>query len=176
MSTPGVGVLIDTDRLKSSNKKEQTNPYFLEVDGQRYYGSSPEDTLQEAKKGLTRKTQTTNIIPLGVKKQKQTSVTDPMETDLKLLGLSAGASTDEIKSAWKKSVKRAHSNKGGTGNVGALTAARDRLLKRVEAAPAAKPLAIMNAPTAKGGGKMRKSLKRKRVFRKKRSTTRKQLK
>jgi hypothetical protein len=178
MPTPGVGVLIDTERLKSSNKEEQVNPYFLEVDGQRYYGSNPEDTLREAKKALTRK-QTTNIIPPGVKKQEQTSITDPMDADLKLLGLSKGATVADIKDAWKKIVKRIHSNKGGTGNVGSVTDAKNRLLERLKntpAAPAPAPNKQLGITNPQGGGKMRKSLKRKRVFRKKRSTTRKHLK
>ena len=179
---PGVGVLIDTRRLKSSNMKEQANPYYIEVDRERYYGSDPKDVLQEAKKALTR-TQKTNIIPPGVKNQKQTSITDPMDADLKLLGLSKGATVADIKKAFTKAALAGHSNKGGTANVGALKDARDRLLERLKdtpaantaAAPASASSAIMNAP-AKGGGKMRKSLKRKRVFRKKRSTTRKHLK
>jgi hypothetical protein len=203
MPTPGVGVLIDTDRLKSSNMGEQANPYFIDVDGERYYGSNPEDTLRQAKKALTRKTQTTNIIPLGVKNQRQTSVTKPVDADLKLLGLRAGATRADIIAAFKKASLAGHSNKGGAANMGDLTAAKNRLLERFKdgsvakpavpaakpavpaakpavpaakpAVPAAKQLAIMNRP-AKGGGKMRKSLKRKRVFRKKRSTTRKQLK
>ena len=173
---PGVGVLIDTRRLKSSNMKEQANPYYIEVDRERYYGSDPKDVLQEATKALTRK-QTTNIIPPGVKKQQQTSITDPMDADLKLLGLSKGATVVEIKAAYKKAVLAGHSNKGGTANMGALQAAKERLLERLKDTPAApapnKQLGITNP---QGGGKMRKSLKRKRVFRKKRSTSRKHLK
>jgi hypothetical protein len=116
---------------------------------------------------------------------------DAMDADLKLLGLSKNATEAEIKAAWKKLIVPGHSNKGGTANVGALTAAKNRLIERLKAASpaaaspaaaspapppaAAKPLAIMNA-TATGGGKMRNSLKRRRTFRKKTSTTRKHLK
>lgn len=192
MATPGVGVLVDTDRLKDPSK--QGTPYFIEVDAKRYYGKTPESAVKEAKKAFSAKS-STNIIPRKSKKQKQTSVTGPMadamDADLKLLGVSKNATEAEIKAAWKKLVVPGHSNKGGTANVGAITAAKNRLIERLKAASpaaaspaaaspapppaAAKPLAIMNA-TATGGGKMRNSLKRRRTFRKKRSTTRKHLK
>lgn len=178
MATPGVGVLIDPDRLKDPAK--QATPYFIQVDGNRYYGKTPESAIKEAKKTFKSES-STNIIPRKAKKQKQTSVTDPMAEDLKLLGLSPGATESEIKAASKKAFLNGHSNKGGTANIGALTAARDRLLSRLKPTPpavkpaAAEPAAILDT-NAKGGGKTRKSLKRKRTFRKKRSATRKHLK
>lgn len=45
--TPGVGVLIDTDRLKTNE-----DPYFIEMpNGKRYYGMSPEHVITVAKRG-----------------------------------------------------------------------------------------------------------------------------
>jgi hypothetical protein len=212
MAAPGVGVLIDTDRLKDPSK--QATPYFIQVDANRYYGKTPESAVKEAKKAFNTKS-STNIVPRKSKKQKQTSVTDPMEADLKLLGVSSGATASEIKAAWKKLALAEHPNMGGTGaNQNALKMARDRLLSRLKATPAAKasaePVAVAEPvaaaaaepaaepataaetatepaaepaaepeaepAAATGGGKMRNSLKRRRTFRKKRSTTRKHLK
>jgi hypothetical protein len=182
MATQGVGVLINTARLK--DLKTQDTPYYIVVDTKEYYGKSPEDAVRQAKKAFSNQLAT---ISRKAKKQKQTAVIaapDPMVADLKLLGLSAGATAAEIKAAWAKLTKAQHPNAGGTGgNQDALKMARDRLLDSLKSkknapapAPAAnKPLAILNTP-AKGGGKMRKPLKRTSTFRKKRSTTRKHLK
>lgn len=184
MATQGVGVLINTARLK--DPKTQDTPYYIVVDAKEYYGKTPEDAVRQAKKAFS--TQLTTI-SRKAKKQKQTAIitpTDPMAADLKLLGLSAAATAAEIKAAWAKLTKAQHPNAGGTGgNQDALKMARDRLLERLKTrkntpapapAPAAnKPLAILNTP-AKGGSKMRKPLKRTSTFRKKTSTTRKHLK
>jgi hypothetical protein len=200
MATQGVGVLINTSRLK--DPKTQDTPYYIVVDAKEYYGKSPEDAVRQAKKAFSNQLAT---ISRKAKKQKQTAIitpTDPMAADLKILGLSAGATAAEIKAAWAKLTRAQHPNMGGTGgNQDALKTARDRLLESLKtkknapaAAPAAaanKPLAILNAAAAaaapnmplailntpaKGGSKMRKPLKRTSTFRKKRSTTRKHLK
>lgn len=47
-----------------------------------------------------------------------------------LLGVSAGASRQEVNAAWKRLMARAHPDQGGTEGLAArLNAARDRLLK-----------------------------------------------
>jgi hypothetical protein len=168
MDTPGVGVLVDPDRI------EQIDPYFVEIRGTRYYGTTPEDAVREARKKLSNgkssnssssskgdtKKPVTNIISVATPTP---LVANQMQIDRTLLGLSANATAADIKSAFKKAVLATHSNKGGTGDVGELTAARDRLLTAA-------------AKTVSGGGKRRKPLKRTRVGRKRRSTTRKHLK
>jgi hypothetical protein len=166
MDTPGVGVLVDPDRI------EQIDPYFVEIRGRRYYGTTPEDAVREARKKLTAgkssnagskadtKKAVTNIISVATPTP---PVVNQMLTDRALLGVSANATAADIKSAFKKAALAGHSNKGGTGDVGELTAARDRLLTAV-------------AKTVKGGGKRRKPFKSTRVFRKRTSTTRKHLK
>jgi hypothetical protein len=45
----GVGVLIDTEYLISADSELRSNPYYIVVDGTRYYGSSPEDAIKTAK-------------------------------------------------------------------------------------------------------------------------------
>ncbi len=45
----GVGVLIDTEYLISADAELRSNPYYIVVDGTRYYGSSPEDAIKTAK-------------------------------------------------------------------------------------------------------------------------------
>ncbi len=48
-----------------------------------------------------------------------------------LLGVSAGATPDQINAAWRRLMARAHPDQGGTEGLAAqLNAARDRLLKR----------------------------------------------
>ena len=181
MATPGVGVLIDTDRLK--DKEKQATPYFIEVDGTRYYGKSPESAVKAAKKAFKSES-STNIVPYKVKKQKQTavignkarvlselkdapvSVTSFLAEDLKLLGLPANPTVSEIQSAYRGLIRTSHPNKGGNPDVfREQTAAKERLVS-----------AAAEKSTSKGGGKMRKSLRRKRTFRKHTSTTRKHLK
>jgi hypothetical protein len=166
MDTPGVGVLVDPDRI------DQIDPYFVEIRGTRYYGTTPEDAVREARKKVTAGTSSnagskgdtkkpvTNIISVATPTP---LVASQMQTDRTLLGLSGNATVADIKAAFKKAALAGHSNKGGTGDVGELTAARDRLLTAA-------------AKTVSGGGKRRKPLKRTRVFRKRRSTTRKHLK
>jgi hypothetical protein len=168
MDTPGVGVLIDPDKI------DQIDCYFIDINGTRYYGSSPEDSVRKARAAIKAKKRggtsasrskksVTNIISLA---RPTTLVADQMMTDQKLLSVSAKATAAEIKAASKKAVLAAHSNRGGTGDVGAITAARDRLLAALPKTPT----------TAKGGGKRRKPLKKTRVFRKYRSMTRKHIK
>jgi hypothetical protein len=45
----GVGVLIDTEYLASANEDRSKNPYYIVVNGVRYYGSTPEAAVEAAK-------------------------------------------------------------------------------------------------------------------------------
>jgi hypothetical protein len=45
---PGVGVLIDTE-IVGGSELVKTHPYFITVDGYRYYGSTPEDVVENAR-------------------------------------------------------------------------------------------------------------------------------
>jgi hypothetical protein len=163
MDTPGVGILIDPDRI------DKIDPYYVEIRGTRYYGSSSEDAVRQARKAVQAKMGITTDMPRGDKQKPSTNiipvpkptprVSSEMLADQKLLGVSARATTAEIKAAHKKAVLAGHSNKGGTQDIGALTAARDRLLAAAAKAPktantaktakAAKP----KTPTAAKGAK-----------------------
>lgn len=168
-----MGVLVDPDRI------EKIDPYFVEIRGTRYYGTSPEDAVREAKKKLTTgkssnagakgdtKKPVTNIIPVVAPSP---LVSSQLQADQTLLGLSANATAEEIRAAFKKAALAGHSNKGGTEDMGELKAARDRLLATAVKTPSPSNTGL------KGGGKRRKPLKKTRVFRKRRSTTRKHLK
>jgi len=48
MAVPGVGILIDPDRLLSGRAEERNNPYFISIQGIRIYGSSPAQVVAMA--------------------------------------------------------------------------------------------------------------------------------
>ena len=45
----GVGVLIDTEYLASENEDRRKNPYYIVVNDVRYYGSTPEAAMENAR-------------------------------------------------------------------------------------------------------------------------------
>ena len=71
MTSQGVGVLIDLDRLK-----EGKDGYYVESSGDRYYGSSPEDAYSVAKTALSagKLSVTEPLAATDVKEQQQSAV------------------------------------------------------------------------------------------------------
>jgi len=110
---PGVGVLIDTEIIGGS-ELVKSHPYFITIDGYRYYGSTPEDVVHNARNNgsddVTR--------DLGLSKEAYSNL-DAVQTNL--FGVAASPKTKvtytakQIRNAKAKAagVKRGASVKAG---------------------------------------------------------------
>jgi hypothetical protein len=73
--SPGVGILIDPDRL-TGTVQEQMAPYYIPVRGMRIYGKTAEDALKNATTIDKKEFKAAQLKPRGQKQQQTAALTD----------------------------------------------------------------------------------------------------